>query len=235
MNQQVSFFDLEMEASKAEKYVRRITYEETKPFLLGIHYARRMPCVTDAFGLFVNNEIVGVVTYGVPASRPLCIGLAGAENERKVLELNRLVIKPELNGVGKNYASYLVSHSLRMLPSGTFVVSYADTAWSHVGYVYQACNFLYTGMSAKRRDTYQPNGLHPRAYDKNNHSELFQSRSQKRRYVYLVGSKTERKRMRKQLKYPVYEKYPKGDEIHYDPSNPQIIHPIEIYERVNKR
>ncbi len=94
-NQQISFFDLEQ---KSEKYVRRITYDETKPFLLGIHYARRMPCITDAFGLFVDSELVGVVTYGVPASRPLCVGLAGIENERKVLELNRLVIKPELNG-----------------------------------------------------------------------------------------------------------------------------------------
>ena len=24
--------------------VREITYEQTKPFILGIHYARRMPC-----------------------------------------------------------------------------------------------------------------------------------------------------------------------------------------------
>lgn len=230
-DQQVSFFDLEQQNSKVEKYVRRITYDETKPFLLGIHYARRMPCITDAFGLFVNNEMVGVVTYGVPASRPLCIGLAGVENERNVLELNRLVLKPELNGGGNNYASYLVSHSLKMLPSGTFVVSYADTAWSHVGYVYQACNFLYTGMSAKRRDTYQPDGLHPRAYDKNNHSSLYQTRSQKHRYVYLVGDKRTKKRMRSELKYPVIDKYPKGNETHYDTNNPVIIHPIQVVER----
>lgn len=90
-----------MEAQNAEKIVRRITYEETKPFLLQIHYARRMPCITDAFGLFVNGELVGVVTYGVPASRPLCIGLAGVENEKNVRELNRLCIRPDLNGGAK--------------------------------------------------------------------------------------------------------------------------------------
>ena len=28
------------------------------------------------------------------------------------------------------------------------VVSYADTSKGHVGYVYQATNFIYTGMSA---------------------------------------------------------------------------------------
>lgn len=227
---QLNWFDM-LEAQNAEKIVRRITYDETKPFLLNIHYARRMPCITDAFGLFVNGELVGVVTYGVPASRPLCIGLAGVENEKNVRELNRLCIRPELNGGGRNYASFLVSHSLKMLPNGTFVVSYADTAWTHVGYIYQACNFLYTGMSAKRKDTYQPRGLHPRAYDKDSHSDKFQTRSQKHRYVYLVGDKRTRKRMRQQLKYPVYDYYPKGDEQQYDTENPQIVHPIEIVER----
>lgn len=224
---QLSFLDLDEIKKGSDKWVRRITYEETKPFLLNIHYARRMPCVTDAFGLFVGDgEMIGVVTYGVPASYHLCIGIAGKENKDHVLELNRLVILPQYNG--KNYASYLVSHSLKMLPNGTYVVSYADTAWSHVGYIYQATNFLYTGMSAKRTDTYQPNGLHPRAYDKGNHSPLRQTRSPKHRYIYLVGDKRTKKKMREQLIYKVYDKYPKGDETKYDPENPSPIVPIEI-------
>ena len=225
---QIDIFDL-LEMKNKQKYVRRISYDDTKPFLLGIHYARRMPCITDAFGLFLDGEMVGVVTYGVPASRPLCIGIAGVENEKNVKELNRLVIKPEFNG-GGNFASYLVAHSLKMLPNHTFVVSYADTAWTHVGYVYQACNFLYTGMSAKRKDTYQPNGLHPRAYNKNDHSALYQTRSQKHRYVYLVGDKRTKRRMLQELKYPVYDKYPKGNETKYDVNDPKIVHAIEIVE-----
>ena len=134
-------------------------------------------------------------------------------------------------GGGYNYASYLVAHSLKMLPNGTFVVSYADTAWSHVGYVYQATNFLYTGMSAKRVDVFQPEGLHPRAYDKEKHSDLMQTRSQKHRYVYLVGNKSTRRKMLKQLKYPVYDKYPKGDETPYNIENPSPIQKIEVVER----
>ena len=172
-------FDSIIEARENAKVVKRITHDEAKPFLLEIHYARRIPCITDAFGLFESGELVGVVTYGVPASRPLCVGLAGEENAHMVRELNRLCIRPDLNGGGRNLASYLVSHSLKMLKEGMFVVSYADTAWTHVGYVYQACNFLYTGLSAKRTDTYRPDGLHPRAYDKTNHSDKYQTRSQK--------------------------------------------------------
>ena len=230
MGEQVTMFDAEMSDKGVNKYVRRISYEETKPFLLNIHYARRMPCITDAFGLFVDGKMVGVVTYGVPASRPLCVGIAGESNAQNVLELNRLCISPDVEG-GRNYASYLVSHSLKMLPSGTFVVSYADTAWSHVGYVYQATNFLYTGLSAKRNDTYQPNSLHPRAYDKENHSSLMQTRSQKHRYIYLVGDKRTRKRMLSELKYKVYDHYPKGDEIRYNVDDPKPIKPTEVIER----
>lgn len=95
------------------RYVRKISYEETKPFILGIHYARRMPCITDAFGLFVNGELTGVVTYGVPASPNLCKGLAGEKNKSRVRELNRLVLLPDKQN--KNDASYLVGHSLKLM------------------------------------------------------------------------------------------------------------------------
>lgn len=81
------------------KSVERITYEQTKPFLLNIHYARKMPCVQFAFGLYVDGELIGVVTYGQPASPWLCKGLAGEQNRKHVLELNRLAILPEWNGM----------------------------------------------------------------------------------------------------------------------------------------
>lgn len=223
MLQQITLADLMQES---EREVRRITYSDARPFLLEIHYARRMPQVKYAFGLFEGGQLIGVVTYGIPPSNSLCIGLAGRKNQYDVLELNRLVILPEYSG--ENRASYLIAHSLKMLPPRTFVVSYADTAWTHIGYVYQATNWLYTGLSAKRNDTYQPDGKHPRAYDKDEHSDLKQTRSQKHRYVYLVGNKREKREMRKELNYPVYPHYPKGDETRYDIKNPQAVNPIRI-------
>ena len=113
INYQISLFDIEQSKKGIKRYVRRISYDDTKPFLLGIHYARRMPCITDAFGLFVDDEMIGVVTYGVPASMPLCRGLAGDKNKYRVLELNRLALLPDKSSM--NDASYLVSHSLKML------------------------------------------------------------------------------------------------------------------------
>ena len=105
-----------------ERCVKPITYEDTKPFLLKVHYARRMPCIKYAFGLFIDNELKGCVTYGTPASPTLCRGVAGPENKGKVLELNRLVICDDT----KNNASFLVGRSLRMLPKGLFVVGSSD-------------------------------------------------------------------------------------------------------------
>ena len=223
IEQQISMFEVMNETGK---YVRRIKSYEAVPFIEQIHYSRKCPNITDAFGLFVNGEMVGVVTYGIPASPNLCMGLAGKQNANRVKELNRLVIKPIYNGGGYNYASYLVSHSLKMLENGTFVVSYADTAWSHVGYVYQATNFLYTGLSASRTDTWQPTGKHGRHQEQSDNS-IRQTRSRKHRYVYLVGDRRTKRQMRKDLKYKVYPRYPKGDEIKYDIKNPKPINPVK--------
>ena len=223
---QVSISDL---TRGNERTVESISKSVAAPFVESIHYSKKFPQnITHCFGLYENNELIGVVTYGIPASAPLCIGIGGVQNRHNVLELNRLAIKPGFNG--DNRASYLVAHSLKMLPHYTFVVSYADTGWTHVGYVYQACNFIYTGLSAKRVDSYS-GGKHPRCYDKNNKPEFHQTRNPKHRYVYLVGDKRERKQMRKELRYKEVKPYPKGDERRYDVNNPQIAIPIKIIEK----
>ena len=209
---QLTFADI----GRTDRYVREITYDETKPFILGIHYARRMPTICHAFGLFEGGVLVGIVTYGIPASPSLCIGIAGKENQHNVMELNRLVMLPGYNG--DNRASFLVGRSLKMLPRYTFVVSYADTAWTHIGYVYQATNFLYTGATKARTDMAGEKGGHSRHYKVGEKHRVY--RSSKHRYVYLVGNKRDRRKMKMKLKYPVMP-YPKGDERRYDPSDPK--------------
>ena len=128
--------------------VIQIQPKETYQWLLEKHYAKRIPQIMHAFGLYVDGVLKGVVTYGIPASPALCMGICGKEYSDKVLELNRLCLMEN----NKNESSFLVSHSIQLLPKPTIVVSYADTSQGHVGYVYQATNFLYTGLSANRVD-----------------------------------------------------------------------------------
>jgi len=182
--------------------IRKISYQDTKPFILNIHYARRMPSISYSFGLFFKNCLVGIVTYGTPASPALCRGICGEQNKHLVLELNRLVLK---NNV-KNEASFLVAKSLKLLPSPRIIVSYADTEQNHIGVVYQACNFLFTGTTKPRTDMASSDGKHPRHHLGDRSKRVF--RSAKHRYVYFVGSKIDKSNFSRALNYAPLS-YPK--------------------------
>ena len=101
-----------------------------------------MPSISFAYGLFDDDDLVGVVTFGSPASAPLCKGICGEEHRSKVIELNRLVLLRNK----KNEASYLIANAIKLLPKPKVIVSYADSAQKHVGTVYQAANFLFIAM-----------------------------------------------------------------------------------------
>ena len=183
---------------------------ETKPWLLNRHYAKRLPSISYAFGLFDEGELVGVCTYGSPASPSLCVGVCGEEHRDKVVELNRLVI----DSVKPNGASILVGRSLQLLPKPSIVVSYADTAQGHIGYIYQANNFYYTGATAERTDMGGEEGKHSR-HSKDPSIRVF--RSSKHRYIIFTGTKKQKKFLKKKLNYSI-EPYPKGESKKYDAS-----------------
>ena len=193
-----------------------ISYNDTKPFILHIHYAKRMPSITYSFGLFYQNELVGVVCYGSPPSHSLCRGIAGDEYKKIVLELNRLVLKNNI----KNEASFLVGNSFKFLPQPRIIVSYADTSQNHNGYIYQATNFIYTGLSDKRTEWRQKNSnKHSRHLTSTKRKEnpdnfyLIQ-RSRKHRYIYIIANKKDKKNILKKLKYPIFD-YPKFQNKNY--------------------
>jgi len=200
-----------------------IKNEETYLWLLEKHYAKRIPQIMFAFGLYEDNQMVGVVTYGIPASPSLCMGICGQEYSNKVLELNRLCLLDNY----KNQSSFLIANSMKLLPKPSIVVSYADTEKGHVGYVYQATNFLYTGLSANRVD-WQVKGLehkHTKTIsdgmsldsmkEKYGADFYYVQRSRKHRYIYFHGNKTDKKILLSKLNYKI-EPYPKGDSKKYD-------------------
>ena len=194
---------------------------DTYNWLLKKHYAKRIPNITNAFGLFEKSNLIGVVTYGIPASPSLCVGVCGKEHSGKVRELNRLCLQDNY----KNYSSFLISKSLKMLKKPKIVVSYADTSQGHVGYVYQATNFLYTGISAKRTEwRIKGSNLHSKTITEQSTLEERQKnpqkyetvdRPRKHRYIYIVGSKKDRKTLTKALNYDQLP-YPKGDTKQYN-------------------
>jgi len=207
--------------------VEAISEKDCRPWILKRHYAKRLCPVSYAFGAWRENELIGIVTYGTPASAPLRSGICGKEWSSSVLELNRLCCENT-----KNTASILVGRSLDMLPKPSIVVSYADMAQGHVGYVYQATNFIYTGLSAKRTDwkikgrehlhgatiADESRGQENRAeWMRQKYGDDFylMDRPRKHRYVFFCGNKKQKKAMRSALKYSP-QPYPKGDSSRYN-------------------
>jgi len=185
-----------------------IKSEEVEPWLLQKHYAKRLPCISFAFGLYKNFELVGIVTYGIPASNSLCEGICGKDMKHHVLELNRLCL---LNNE-KNESSFLVANSIKMLPKPKIIVSYADTAFGHIGYVYQATNFLFTGTTKERTDMFSGVGKHSMHAT---NTTLRQIRSANHRYVFFHGTYNDKKIFKYKLNYVILN-FPKGITKHYD-------------------
>jgi len=194
--------------------VKSIKKEQCKEWLLYKHYARRFCSISFSFGLFNNESLCGILTIGKPASNPLCIGVCGKENSKYVYELNRLCV---VDNLPKNTLSFFVSQCLKKLPK-MILVSYADTAMDHNGYIYQATNWIYTGKTKERTDISTQEGKHSRHYKKNtDYTKNRKTRSSKHRYVYFLGSKKEKRYFKKCLKYKV-QSYPKGQNKRYDSS-----------------
>ena len=188
---------------QSEYEIRQIPFSETKHWILHIHYAKRLPSISYAYGLYRHDEMVGMVSYGTPASPSLCKGICGEEHRSDVIELNRLVLRDNL----PNEASFLVSRSLKMLPTPKVVVSYADTAQDHAGIVYQATNWLFTGTTKPRTDMAGKDGKHSRHHLGDRTNRI--NRSAKHRYVYFIGTKKEKKILRNALRYDINNEYPK--------------------------
>lgn len=184
-----------------------------REWLLKRHYALRLPSISFAFGLVLDSEVRGVCTFGVPASPSLCKGICGEAYKDLVLEFNRLVIE---DAAPPNSASFLIGRSIRQLPSPRILVSYADTGQGHIGYVYQATNWIYTGLTKERSDIFSGDGKHARHYDRNGDYSQRQLRTAKHRYIYFHKCPRE---IKNHLRYPELP-YPKGDTMRYKADEP---------------
>ena len=213
-----------------ERYhVEPIPTELTHPFILLSHYAHRIPPITYAFGLYFGLNLKGICTFGRPIAHGLIKYAFQGKYQDQFIELNRLVVVDKLE---RNVLSFFVAQALKMLPSPTVVVSYADTAQNHFGFIYQATNWSYTGFSVDRADGFIK-GLEKKHYtsisdhfgrgvkDKSEAMKrmygdkfYYKRRSRKHRYFYFIGNKKERNEMKTLIIYPDLPD-PKGDPSRY--------------------
>jgi hypothetical protein len=182
--------------------VAAITASTARSVAEAEHYMHRKPQVRHAFGLWDGPELAGICVFGTPASHHLQKGACPSAPE-KVIEFNRLWVH---DCCPKNTESWFVSRCLAALPP-YIVVSYADTAAGHFGYVYRALNFRYAGWTDMERKTprldYLPAdpAVHTRDAFRNGYA-LKVRRRVKVKYWTVTGNRAERRQLARLCGWP---------------------------------
>jgi len=196
--------------------IKRIDYHTAMKIIVEKHYLHRKAPCSVAFGLFLDDECKGVVVYGTPSSAPLRRGIAGDDNVNNVVELTRLWV---CDSVPRNGESFLIGNTIKQCGK-EIVVSYAEIEQGHLGIVYQATNWYYTGLSAKRTN-WVVDGIDRHCQtiaDKYSSQELkelygdkfsLKPRPRKHRYVFLNAKGKRKKELLQSLKYKIMP-YPKN-------------------------
>lgn len=200
---------------------RPVSHRTAARMVEEFHYAHRVPSIVAAVGMYVDDVLAGVCAYGnIPIGN--AAGICGEPYGPRVLELTRLFIH---DWAGRNSESWLIAQSFRWLadrwPQFSVLLSYADTAYGHLGRIYQATNWLYTGESVHTAYL-DPDGavIHSRCTNdtrperklsrvRQNSLQPF-SQQPKHRYVQFLGDRRQKRALRAALRWPVLP-YPKGE------------------------
>lgn len=205
--------------------IKLIDKKEAKRLIVQNHYSHKWTSCRYAFGLIYNGKIVGVAVYGFPVGRQVIGSISPIINKDEVLELTRLWLRDE---EPKNSESWFLSKTFDWLRKNTKIrvlISYSDPMYKHLGYIYQATNWLYQGnnMMLIKGYLHKINGelLHPRTcvakYKTIKTEELIKidpnySRvelKKKHRYLYILHH-GDRKKIIRTLKHPILP-YPKDN------------------------
>lgn len=206
-----------------------VDYRECKDWFLRKHYAKRIPNCTYCFGLysedadslFGNLVIHGVISFGISANNNLNEIVQGCDT----LELNRLIVD---EGLEKNSLSFFVSTALSLLPKPMLVVSYADPGNGHHGYIYQATNWIYTGVGSAHNEFIKDGKKYHQKtmFDRYGTSSVQNAIERgytpilsvgKHRYLMLLCKKRDRNKFLAAIPW-AKQPYPKGDNKNYDSS-----------------
>ena len=207
----------------------KATSQAIKYACLHYHYSKSVPVNPLGYNVYNDkNEWCGVILYSLGANKSIGnqydIPMGG------VLELTRVA----LNGK-QEHTSQAVAMSLKQLkkdvPQCRLVVSYADCDQEHLGTIYQATNWIYTGqentndisafiingkkthkktvyshmviINGKKQHCPQNLEMVRKFFDPN--AEIFRTKG-KRKYLMPLD-----KKMRNQIE-PLRKPYPKTDE-----------------------
>ena len=203
--------------------VRKIAGGVGRDFIKEHHYSRGCHNGPMCWGLFDNDELIGVCAFATPNSENVRASIFGPEYKDHVTELHRLVV---LDKTPTNTESWFIARALKGLlkyrPQIWAVITFADSTQEHLGIIYQATNAIYTGTTGRNSRFYRDSEgrlRHPRQNGVNITSAMAaergwipERRGEKHRYIYLLGDRALCRRNRKILRLES-KPYPKAGEI----------------------
>ena len=201
--------------------IKEIDYSVAKNYISKNHYSHALGCsIQVSLGFYYNKELVTAIIYGDPVGINVKSFL---KTEGNPLELVRLFSK---DGLPKNTESFCIGKSFQFLKENysqyKYLISYADSNHGHCGYIYQATNWKYIGLSAKDgHPIFFINGknVHPRSlYSKHGTSSIpkikeiygqsleIKPKLQKHVYLMCLGNRKECKEWYSKFTFLPYPK-----------------------------
>jgi hypothetical protein len=213
---------------KEKYFIERITRYVAKKLLDQYHYLHEDGNYRSGYnyGLFDKEKriLVGVCVFHTVSAKEIakgCFGIDGFKLEG-FYELGRLCINPHNHE--KNITSFFLSNSINIFRKQTKVsalLTYADTG-HHIGYIYQACNFKYYGLTDQKNDFFvkQFNGTFKKLQrGKCRHLDgEWRPKNQKHRYLITYDKNL----------IPLWQEqsYPKGEQkapFNFEPSDKAVL------------
>lgn len=229
-----SYQDPKSIASLESARVIPIDFSTAKSVILEYEWLGNMGTTQKAFGLYVDNELQGVSCFGRTAGTNVFASVCGPEYKDVAITLCRGAC---VHWAHPHAASFLISRACKLVRESGYriVIAYSDPDAGEIGTVYQACNWIYCGMTAasekfdigdgKIRDSrlvhaytrdrtggtlkYKRTRAEQKALMIANGVRFFKG-NRKHRYVHLMGSKKEIREMQSKLRWP-RASYPKRE------------------------
>lgn len=122
------------------------SYEAAKYAVKHWHYSKRMPDPKSVkIGIWENDIFIGVIMFSRGVSGTVISKTIGIEST-EIAELSRIALRDHSTSVSR-----LLSIAIKMLkkisPGLRCLISYADENQGHLGIIYQASNWIYSGQS----------------------------------------------------------------------------------------
>jgi hypothetical protein len=198
---------------KDKYFIDKISRNTSKKLLDEYHYLHENGNFRSGinFGLFEidTKMLIGVCVFHTVSAKEIVKGCFAIQSYKLdgFMELGRLCINPHKHE--KNITSFFLSNSIKLLCKIKNVVAlltYADSDY-HTGYIYQACNFKYYGLTSQKKDffIYQNDGSYKKLQrGKCKHlTGEWRYKSQKHRYMIIYDKKL--KTIWKEQLYPKLE------------------------------